>query len=97
MANTRSGFAGDTATPIFPISFGSPSARRVQLSPPSVDFQMPLPAPPLRTCQGTRWWSQKLAYRMRGLAGSIERSFAPLVAFWPLRIRVQLRPPSVER
>jgi hypothetical protein len=54
MANTRSEFAGDTAMPIFPTSLGSPSVIRCHVSPPSVDFQMPLPGPPLRTCQGTR-------------------------------------------
>ena len=61
MANTRSGLAGDTATPIFPMSFGSPCASRVHVSPPSTDFQIPLPGPPLRTCHGTRWWSQNAA------------------------------------
>ena len=54
IAYTRSGFAGETATPIFPISAGSPWVRRVQVLPPSVDFQIPLPAPPLRTNQGVR-------------------------------------------
>ena len=97
MAYTRSGFAGDTATPIFPISFGSPSASRVQLSPPSVLFQIPLPAPPERTIHGIRWWSQKAAYRMRGLAGSIDRSLAPLVALVPASTSAQVAPPSVLR
>src|SRR5574342_843290 len=78
IAYTRSGLA-ETATPILPSRLGSPSVRRVQVSPPSVDFQIPLPVPPLRTIHGTRWWSHIAAYRMRGFDGSIERSLAPLV------------------
>jgi len=79
------------------MSLGSPSLSRVQVSPPSVLFQMPLPVPPERTIHGVRWWSQKAAYRMRGLVASMLRSDAPLVAFIPLSSCVHVLPPSVLR
>ena len=58
MAKTRSGLAGETAIDDLPMSLGSPLVRRVQLSPPSIDFQRPEPGPPERTLHGSRWWSQ---------------------------------------
>ena len=44
IAKTRSGFAGETATPIFPLSpVGIPGlpVSSTQVSPPSLDFQTP--------------------------------------------------------
>ncbi len=55
MAQTRSGLVRDTATPILPINLGSPVSSRVQVSPPSMVFQIPLVGPPLRTSHGVRW------------------------------------------
>src|SRR5918998_1705067 len=49
-AQTRPVFAGDTATPVRPMTpVGRPGLRviSVQLSPPSVDLKSPLPGPPL--------------------------------------------------
>ena len=77
----RRGLAGDTATPILPISvFGMPAlcVSSTQLSPPSVDFQSPLR--PLPDCipQGERWNFHIAAKRIRGLVGSSEMSVAPV-------------------
>src|SRR5437588_1571593 len=57
IAHTRSGFAGETATPILPtVPRGRPGARvsSVQVSPPSVDLKRPLPCPPLSNVHGLR-------------------------------------------
>ena len=57
IAQTRSGFAGETVMPTLPtIPLGKPGLRviSVQVSPPSVDLKMPLPGPPLSSVQGLR-------------------------------------------
>ena len=49
MAQTRSGFFGETVTPMMPtVSFGRPSLRviSIQVSPLSVLFHRPEPFPP---------------------------------------------------
>ncbi len=53
-AYTRSGSDGLTAMAILPILSGSPLVSFVHVSPMSVDFQSPLPGPPLMTCHGLR-------------------------------------------
>ena len=78
IAQTRSGFAGDTATDVFPIIFGSPFDRRVQVSPASAVFQIPEPGPPERTRHGSRWWSHIAAYSTRGLVTSMLNSLGPV-------------------
>ena len=64
-AHTRPAFTGEAATPILPrIPFcGMPWLRvmSVQVSPPSVDFQIPLPGPPLLSDQKVRCASQVVA------------------------------------
>ncbi len=99
MAHTRSGSAGDTAIPILPIvPLGSPSLRviSVQLSPPSVDLNMPLPGPPLSSAYGMRRTCHRAAYSTRGFEGSIIRSTAPVFSS-RYRIRSHVCPPSLER
>ena len=64
MAQTRSARAGETATPILPLSpAGKPGLplRSCQLSPPSVERQSPLSGPPLERLQGWRSVSQNAA------------------------------------
>src|SRR5439155_27254927 len=78
--------------------FGRPLLRliSVQVSPPSVERNMPLPGPPETSSQGRRIASQNDAYRIRGLFGSIARSLAP--AFSPrLSTRFQVFSPSRHR
>ncbi len=62
IAHTRSGLAGETATPILPMNlpFGPPGLRviSVHVSPPSVDLNRPLSGPPLSMLQGVRFASQ---------------------------------------
>src|SRR5436309_15381992 len=70
MANTRSGWAPEAHTPILP---STPLGRfllreiSVQVSPPSGDFNKPLPGPPLVRPHGARLASQNDGYRTRGL------------------------------
>src|SRR5207237_8468209 len=67
-AQTRSWSRGETARPIFPmIPLGRPLLRviSVQLSPPSVDLKIPLPAPPETSSQGRRTACHSPAYRIR--------------------------------
>src|SRR5579875_3065066 len=83
-AHTRSGLAPDTVTDTFPISpLGKPGLRvsSSHVSPPSVDLNSPLPAPPLSRSHGLRYTSQKPAYKMFEFVGSNVRSIAP--AFGP--------------
>ena len=54
MAKTRSGLARETSIDVFPMTSGSPALISDHVSPPSVDFQKPLPGPPLTTCHGRR-------------------------------------------
>ncbi len=52
---TRFGFAGETSTAALPtVPGGRPPPSFVQLSPPSVVFQIPPSVPPERTRQGSR-------------------------------------------
>ncbi len=56
-AQTRSGRAGEAATPMRPFSEEAnpgPSLIRSQESPPSVLQYRPLPEPPLTICHGRR-------------------------------------------
>src|SRR5690348_13925017 len=97
-AYTRSGFAGDTATPIFPtMPVGRPLARvmSVQVSPPSVDLNSPLPGPPLDICHSLRYASHIVAYITFGSFGSIEMSSAPVSGPRYSTLRHVL-PPSVD-
>src|ERR1700736_4697210 len=48
-----------------------------QVSPPSVDWNSPLPAPPLESEYGVRKASHSEAYNTFELCGSITRSMAP--------------------
>jgi len=75
-----------------------PGARvsSVQLSPPSVVFQMPLFPPPASIDQGVRWNLYVDAYSTRGFDGSIVRSFAPVESSTKSTF-CQLFPPSVVR
>src|SRR5579859_4569002 len=76
IAQTRSVFTGDTATPMRPrIPLGIPEARlrSVHVSPPSVDLKSPLPGPPLSKLYGDRFTSQNAAYKTRELPGSMAR------------------------
>ncbi len=61
-AQTRPDLAGETASPILPKmpSWGRPLLRvmSVHVSPPSIDFQMPLSGPPLESSQKLRWACQ---------------------------------------
>ena len=95
----RRGFAGDTATPIFPISaFGIPGllVSSVQVSPASVDFHNPLRPPPASMPHGERWNFHIAAYMIRGLVGSMERSVAPVESLMN-KIFFQVLPPSMVR
>ena len=83
LAYTRCGFAGETDTPILPMSpLGIPglNVSSVHVSPPSVLFQSPLRPAPASIPQGVRWNFHILAYRMRGLVTSIDRSAAPVLS-----------------
>src|SRR5207247_7553505 len=57
---------------------GSPPASFVHVSPPSVDFQIPLPGPPpfMQQAVRRRWYSE--ANRIFGSECDITRSFAPV-------------------
>ena len=93
----RFGFAGETATPILPMSvFGIPSlcVISLQLSPPSMDFHSPLRPLPDVMPQGKRWNFHIAAKRMRGLVGSSERSVAPVESLRK-RMRFHDLPPSI--
>src|ERR1051326_1751075 len=92
----RFGFVLLTVRLILPTGLvGSPlPVRRFHVVPPSVDFQMPLPAPPL--VRPHVWISicQNVAYNTRGLVGSITSSFAPLESFTNSTFS-QFLPPSI--
>lgn len=68
--------------------------RRVHVSPPSVDFQIPLPGPPpfMQQAVRTRWYVD--ANSVFGSVADITRSFAPVYSS-TLRTCFQVRPPSV--
>ncbi len=64
LAYTRRGLAGETDTPILPISpFGMPGLKvsSVHVSPPSVLFQRPLRPAPASMPHGVRWNFHMLA------------------------------------
>src|SRR5688500_3866194 len=74
---------------------GSPlPLRRVQVSPPSFDRQMPLPGPPpfMQQALRTRWYVD--ANSTRGLVADITRSLAPVHSSTRSTC-FQVRPPSV--
>src|SRR6187402_2031893 len=84
-----------TSRPIRPSGpSGSPPFSRVHVSPPSVDFQMPLPGPPpfMQQAFRTRWNVE--ANKMRGSVADITRSFAPVHSSTFSTV-FQERPPSV--
>jgi len=64
--------------------------------PPSVDFQMPLPGPPLFRPHVLISICQNPAYSMRGFVGSITMSDAPVESFTN-STRSQFLPPSLDR
>src|SRR5207237_7498275 len=79
-AHTRSWLTGETARPILPmIPCGSPRLRVISfhVSPPSVDFQIPLPGPPDTTSPARRTPCRTPTYSRRGWGGSIARPIAP--------------------
>src|SRR6185437_552393 len=83
IAYTRLGSAGDTDTPIRPITpVGNPALRviSVQWSPPSVVLKSPLPGPPLDICHDVLYACHSAAYRTSGWFGSMDRSIAPLLS-----------------
>src|SRR5207237_1270849 len=99
LAYTRREFAGETATPILPNAvLGSPgfALMSVHVSPPSLDFHSPLFPPPAVIPHGKRWMRHIAANRMRGFAGSIARSIAPVESSTNSTCRHVL-PPSVVR
>ena len=64
IAQTRSEFTGETATPMMPtVPFGRPCAlvTSFHVSPPSVLFHNPDPGPPLSRLYGVRLTRQVLA------------------------------------
>src|SRR5256885_5130842 len=81
-AYARFGFARDTLTPTLPIGAPSGRPRRdvsgVQVVPPSVDLNSPLPGPPSTCCQNLPWTCHIPAYSTFGSAGSMARSTAPV-------------------
>src|SRR6185503_13793341 len=62
------------------IPFGIPGARvsSFHVSPPSVERNNPLPAPPLDIFHGILYACHSVAKRILGLLGSITRSTAPV-------------------
>src|SRR5437773_8491557 len=90
--------APDTVTPMRPMTpAGRPGLRviSVQVSPPSVDLNSPLPGPPLDICHDTRYASQSAAYITFGLFRSIARSIAA-VLLSRNRTFFQVFPPSAD-
>src|SRR5213076_2556067 len=88
----------ETLTPIRPtIPEGKPLFRviSVQVSPPSVDLNRPLPGPPLDICHDTRYASHSAAYITFGLRRSMARSIAA-VLLSRKRTFFQVFPPSVD-
>src|SRR5690242_3023690 len=98
IAHTRLGFAGEIASPIFPMTpVGSPRdvpSRRRQVVPPSVDLWMPEFFPPDDIAQGERHASQVAAYRMSGFDGSSAMSITPVESL-VASTRLNVFPPSV--
>ncbi len=80
-AQTRCGAAGDSATPIFPItpSWGNPSLRVISshVSPKSTLLNNPLPGPPDDMPHVLRHASHNVAYITAGLLGSTVMSPLP--------------------
>src|SRR5262245_65943505 len=80
IAHTRSGLAGETATPILPSAapFGPPGLREISfhVSPPSVDLYRPLSGQPLSRLYGVCLASQIAEYNTLGLEGCILKSAA---------------------
>src|SRR5688572_25560576 len=96
-AYTRFGSAPETSTPMRPTTPAGRPGRRVisvQVSPPSVDLNSPLPGPPLDIVYSLRKASQSAAYRMLGFDRSTERSMAPVLLSRNSTFR-HVRPPSV--
>src|SRR5437899_3018526 len=96
-AQTRPGFAGDTAIPMLPHNpVGSPAflVTSVQCSPASVDLKSPPPAPPETSAQGRRTACHRPAYSTSGFAGSRIRSAAPVESFRNKTL-FQVLPPSL--
>src|SRR5437762_5882253 len=103
----RFGFDGANATAMRPYGFfGNPllfsGEISLQLPPPSVERNSPLaegavgPSPPERNVQPLRRKSHMAASSMFGLLGSIATVEQPVDRFPPLRIWVQVPPPSVD-
>jgi hypothetical protein len=96
MAYTRFVSAPDTDTPILPQSGGGSPAffvSSVQVLPPSVVLNRPLPGPPLDSECGVRNTSHKPAYSTSGFRGSMLRSTAPVFSSRN-STRVQVLPAS---
>src|SRR5690242_14263258 len=103
-AYTTSGFEGATVTATRPHGFGGRpvlALRSVQVAPPSVVLNNAEadgavgPSPPERNVQPLRRKSHIPAYSVPGWAESIDSSEQPVERFAPLRIWVQVLPPSV--
>src|SRR5262245_14512563 len=97
-AYTRFESAPDTETPIRPIvPAGKPGLRviSVQVSPPSVDLNKPLPGPPLDIWYSTRYASHNAANITDGFLRSMVMSTAPVFALRN-NFRCQVLPPSVD-
>src|SRR5690606_7861709 len=91
-------FTGETEIPTIPHTpFGKPwlSVMFVQVSPPSVLFHIAEPSPPLSRLYGVLLIRHVLAYIMRGLFGSKQRSIAPASAL-ANNVRFQVLPPSMD-
>src|SRR4051794_31821418 len=84
--------------PILPTVFVGMAApvSFAHVVPPSVDFQIPLPAPPLDRPHVLISICQNPAYRMRGLVGSMTMSDAPVESLTN-STRCHVLPPSAER
>ena len=76
---------------------GKPLPLRCQVPPPSVDFQMPLPAPFAWNFHGLRVCSHSDAYSTFGSLASCTRSIAPEFGRSAFSTRDQFLPPSVLR
>src|SRR4051812_44306044 len=99
IAHSRLLSAPETAIPTLPHSgLGSPGffVSSVQVLPPSVVLNRPLPGPPLENECGVRKTSHNPAYRMSGFFGSMTRSTAPVLSSRN-STRSQFLPPSFDR
>ena len=98
MAQTRSGFTGETVTPMMPCGpSGRPSfsISDDHVAPPSVDFQSSEPGPPDEKSYGVRRTFHVLAYSTSGFTGSNTRSTAPARSL-ANKTHFQVAPPSVD-